>query len=427
MNAETTITIVAITGLILISAFLSGSETAITAASRPRIHHLARGGRHSARIVSWLLDRREQLISAVLLGNNMVNILASSLATSLLIETFGPAGVAYSTALMTVLIVTFGEVLPKTYAIRNADRVSLAAARTIRAVYWFLAPFTFLVLAPVRLVLHLLGSKHAASLVSPLDEIRGAIYLHAATGALYQHDRNMIESVLELSEIEVGEIMIHRINMVRFDIDQPAAAIAAAMLASPHSRIPLWKDNPDNIVGILHLKDVLRALRAVGGDSAQFDLAPLVTTPWFVPETMTLREQLNAFRRRHQYMALVVDEYGSLMGLVTLADILEEIVGDLAAEPERPKESDYRRLSDGRYIVAGIATIRNINRALEWNLPEDRAATVAGLVINAAQELPEIGDSQTIGEFTFEVLRRNNSQITSLRVTPHRLREKALS
>jgi len=189
-------------------------------------------------------------------------------------------------------------------------------------------------------------------------------------------------------------------------------------LACPYSRVPMWKDNPDNVVGVLHVKDVLRAIQSAGGDAAKVNVRDLIVAPWFVPETTTLREQMNAFRRRHQYLAIVVDEYGSLQGLVSLADILEEIVGDLAAEPERRTEPSVRRLPDGRYIVSGTAVVRDLNRDLEWNLPEEDAATVAGLVINAAEELPEVGQSYKIGGFGFEVLRRSQNQIISLRVTP---------
>jgi Mg2+/Co2+ transporter CorB len=417
MDPNITVSIVAIVVLLVISAGLSGSETALTAASRARIHHLARGGNRRARIVTWLLDRREELISTVLLGNNVVNILASSLATSVLIHLFGQAGVAYATAIMTVLIVAFGEVLPKTYAIRSADRVALAVAPSLRVVYWVLAPLTALVLTPVRLTLRLL-TRRAVTLVSPVDEIRGAVYLHAATGAIYKHDRNMIESILELSEVEVGDVMVHRTNMVTIDIDEPSDKIIAELLACPFSRVPMWKDNPDNVVGVLHVKDVLRAIQAASGDATKVNVRDLIVAPWFVPETTTLREQMNAFRRRHQYLAIVVDEYGSLQGLVSLADILEEIVGDLAAEPERRAEPSVRRLPDGRYIVSGTAAVRDLNRDLEWNLPDEDAATVAGLVINAAEELPEVGQSYKIGGFGFEVLRRSQSQIISLRVTP---------
>lgn len=418
MDPNITFSIVAIVVLLVISAGMSGSETALTAASRARIHHLARGGNRRARIVNWLLDRREQLISAVLLGNNIVNILASSLATSVLIHVFGQAGVAYATAIMTVLIVAFGEVLPKTYAIRSADRVALAVAPPLRVVYWVLSPLAALVLIPVRLTLRLLSRGRPVTLVSPVDEIRGAVYLHAATGAIYKHDRNMIESILELSEIEVGDVMVHRTNMVTIDIDEPSDKIIAELLACPYSRVPMWKDNPDNVVGVLHVKDVLRAIQSAGGDAAKVNVRDLIVAPWFVPETTTLREQMNAFRRRHQYLAIVVDEYGSLQGLVSLADILEEIVGDLAAEPERRTEPSVRRLPDGRYIVSGTAVVRDLNRDLEWNLPEEDAATVAGLVINAAEELPEVGQSYKIGGFGFEVLRRSQNQIISLRVTP---------
>ena len=419
MDTALAISLLAILALLLLSGFFSGSETALTAVSRARIHYLARKGNGRAKAVGWLIDRRERLIGSILLGNNLVNILASALATSVLIAVVGSAGVVYATLAMTVLIVIFAEILPKTWAIRHADRFALGVAPALRVVVWLFAPFAGAMLVLVRGALALAGveRRERETGVSAVDEIRGAIHLHSSLGAIVKHDRDMIESILELPQIELSDVMVHRRNMFTIDAGEPASAIVEQILASPHTRIPVWRDDPDNIVGIVHVRDVLKALSDAGGEVARLAIDELAGEPWFVPETTTLREQLTAFRRRRAHFALVVDEYGALMGLVTLEDIIEEIVGEIADEHDE-EEVDLRTLPDGRCVVAGTMAVRDLNRAFDWELPEDDATTVAGLVIHRAQVIPEVGESFTFFGFRFEVLRRQRNQITSLRITP---------
>ena len=421
MDTALAISLFAILALLLLSGFFSGSETALTAASRARIHHLARKGNKRAQAVSWLIDRREQLIGSILLGNNLVNILASALATSVLISIFGPAGVAYATAIMTVLVVIFAEILPKTYALRHADRVALSVAPIARGLVWLFSPVAITMLALVRVILAIFGvdRKDRGNIVSAADEIRGAIHLHTSRGAIVKHDRDMIESILELSEVELSDVMVHRKNMFTIDAGESAKAIIAQILESPHTRTPIWREDPDNIVGVIHVRDVLRAITEVGGDAEKLNVDRLASEPWFVPETTTLNEQLGAFRRRRVHFALVVDEYGALMGLVTLEDIIEEIVGEIADEYDED-EIEFRTLPDGRCVVEGTAAVRDLNRAFDWELPEEDATTVAGLVIHEAQVIPEVGQSFEFFGFKFEVLRRQRNQITALRITPPR-------
>ena len=354
MDTALAISLLAIFALLLLSALFSGSETALTAVSRARVHHLARKGNKRAKAVSWLIGRREQLIGSILLGNNLVNILASALATSALIAIVGPAGVAYATLAMTILIVIFAEILPKTYAIRHADRFALGVAPLARVIVWLFAPVAGAMLIPVRGVLALMGvdRKERDTVVSAADEIRGAIYLHSSSGAIVKHDRDMIESILELSEIELSDVMVHRRNMFTIDAGQPASMVIDQILASPHTRIPVWRNDPDDVIGIVHARDVLKALSDARGDAEKLAIGDLAVEPWFVPETTTLREQLAAFRRRRAHFALVVDEYGALMGLVTLEDIIEEIVGEIADEYDEERVA-IRTLPDGRCVVAG--------------------------------------------------------------------------
>jgi len=428
MDTALAISLLAIFALLLLSGFFSGSETALTAASRARIHHLARKGNKRAQAVSWLIDRREQLLGSILLGNNLVNILASSLATSVLITIYGQAGVVYATVIMTILLVLFAEILPKTYAIRHADRMALAVAPIARGIVWFFSPVVLVMLALVRVILALFGvdRKDRGNIVSAADEIRGAIHLHTSGGGIVKHDRDMIESILELSEVELSDVMVHRKNMFTIDAGAPTKTIIEQILESPNTRTPIWRDDPDDIIGVIHVRDVLRALSEVGGDAEKLDVDALASEPWFVPETTTLREQLSAFRRRRVHFALVVDEYGALMGLVTLEDIIEEIVGEISDEYDE-EEIEFRTLPDGRCVVAGTAAVRDLNRAFDWELPEEDATTVAGLVIHEARVIPEVGQSFDFFGFKFEVLRRHRNQITTLRITPPQTSDAAVS
>ena len=419
MDTALALSILAILALLLLSGFFSGTETALTAVSRARIHHQARQGSQRAQAVSWLIDRREQLLGSILLGNNLVNILASALATSVMIVFFGRAGVVYATVIMTILVVIFAEILPKIYALRHADQFALGVAPIARGLVWLFYPFTKIMLGLVRLILMVAGvdRRNRGNIVSAIDELRGAIHLYTSRGAIVKHDRDMIESILELSEVGLPDVMVHRKNMFTINADEPIKSIVAQVLESSHTRIPIWRDDPDDIIGVIHLRDVLRALSDVGGDAEKLDLAALANEPWFVPETTTLREQLSAFRRRRIHVALVVDEYGALMGLVTLEDIIEEIVGEITDEYDEDAV-EFRTLPDGRCVVAGTAAVRDLNRAFEWELPEDDATTIAGLVIHEAQVIPEVGQSFEFFGFRFEVLRRQRNQITALRITP---------
>ena len=404
--------------LLLLSAFFSGSETALTAASRPRIHHLANRGNRRARLVDRLIGEREQLIGAILLGNNAVNILASALATGLMIGLFGDAGVVYATVAMTFLVFVFAEVLPKTYAIRHADRMALAVSPVVRVLVAVLTPVTLAVQWLVSGLLRLIGADGAGTGdPSAADELRGLFDLHAEEGRVRKSYRDMLRSILDLSDVEVGEIMTHRQTMVTVDADDPVTEVVAAVLDSPYTRVPVWRDSQDNIVGVLHAKGMLRAVRTHGGDLDTLDVMDLANPPWFVPETTSLAEQLAAFRARHEHFALVVDEYGALQGLVTLEDILEEIVGDIADEHDLPT-AGVRRRPDGSYVVEGAVTIRDINRALDSRLPDDEAATIAGLVLHEAERIPDVGQRFVFYGFEFEILGREKNRISSLKLTP---------
>ena len=421
METALLIPILAIVALLVLSAFFSGSETALTAASRARLHHLEREGNRRARLVNRLAARKERLIGAILLGNNAVNIFASALATSVLIGLAGEAGIAYATIGMTALVLVFAEVLPKTYALANADRVALAVAPVMRVLVFLLSPVTAAVQGIVRATLRVIGADTAGDkqLVSPHEELRGAIDLHASEGAVVKHERDMLGGILDLADVEVREVMVHRKNMVTIDVSERPSRIADQVIAHPYTRFPLWRDEPDNIIGLLHAKDLLRAVRTHQADIDGIDVAAMALDPWFIPETTTLRQQLQEFRRRRLHFALVVDEYGALMGMVTLEDILEEIVGDIVDEHD-VVFTGVKAGPDGSYIVNGTVTIRDLNREFEWNLPDDEATTIAGLVIHETQHIPEVGQSFVFYGLKFEILARQRNQITSLHITPTR-------
>jgi Mg2+/Co2+ transporter CorB len=420
------ITLGAILGLLIASAFFSGSETALTAASRARMHRLDEAGNRRARIVTRLLASRERLIGAILLVYNLANIAASALATSLLLSLFGEVGVAYATAVMTVLVVLFAEVLPKTYAIVNADRMALAVAPLINFVVKVFAPITAAMQFLVRHTLRLFGANISddVDVLSAHEEIRGAINLHHKEGGVVKLDRDMLGGVLDLRELTVSDIMVHRTTMDAIDVDLPTEQVVDAALKSSHTRVPLWRGEREEIVGILHAKTLLRALREAGGDLGKLDIMSLCTPPWFVPDSTSLKDQLNAFLKRKAHFAIVVDEYGEVMGLVTLEDIIEEIVGDITDETDIASIA-ARVQPDGSLIVDGTVPIRDVNRMMDWNIPDDEATTIAGLVIHEAQAIPYQGQRFNFHGFLFEVLRRQKNRITSLQVTPPTAARKA--
>ncbi len=409
----------AIPALIVLSAFFSGSETALTAASRARMLTLEKSGDKNAGIVSKLIQDRERLIGALLLGNNLVNILASALATSFFLALFGQAGVVYATLVMTAIVLIFGEVLPKTLAIGNPDRVSRAIAPPVAFIVAVFSPVVRAVQALVQMVLRLAGydASHGMSILSPADEIRGQVDLLHAEGSVVKAERDRLGGLLDLGELDVSDVMVHRTGMQTINADEPVERIVEELLASPFTRVPLWERQPENIIGIVHVKEVLRALKAVDGRFGKIDIRAIAAKPWFVPDTTSLTDQLNAFLKRKVHFALVVDEYGEVQGVVTLEDILEEIVGDIADEHDVAVEG-VRPQPDGSVNVDGSVPIRDLNRVMDWNLPDDEATTIAGLVIHEARIIPEPGQAFTFHGFRFQVQRKSRNRITALRITP---------
>jgi Mg2+/Co2+ transporter CorB len=419
MLIEDWLSIAAIVVCLCFSFFFSSSETALTAVSRARLLRLEKSGNRNARVVGALLEIRERMIGAILTGNNVVNIAATALATGLLLSWFGEIGALYATAIMTVVVVVFTEVLPKTLAINAPERVALLVARPISWTVRLFGPLLIGIEGLVRFILRSLGMKMGAdqAFLSAHEELRGQVDLLHKEGSIEKHDRDMFGGLLDLRDLVVSDVMIHRTEMITACADDPPEEVVKEVLESPVTRVPLWSERPENIIGILHAKDMLRALQAAGGDPAKVDVKAIARPPWFVPDIRPMSEQLKAFRRRKTPFALVVDEYGEVMGLVTLEDVLEEIVGDISDEHDIVVPG-VRPLPDGSVNVDGGVPIRDLNRAMDWSLPDDEATTIAGLVIHESRSIPEPGQSFTFHGFRFNVLRRERNRITALRITP---------
>lgn len=405
--------------LLAVSGFFAGSETALTAVSPGKMHQLEKDGVQAAATVNKLVGNRERLIGALLLGNTFVNILASSLATSVLEDHYGHHAVVIVTAIMTAVVLIFAEVLPKTLAIARTDRFALTVAGGVRVVVSVLGPIVGAVQKLVWGMLQLFGvdGENKGIVADEVhDEIRGTVYLRHKEGSVERESRDMISGVLDLRELTVADVMTHRKTMMSIDIGQPTQDIVRELMATRHARVPVWRDQPENIVGVLRTRNLVRAVLGNRDAFTGLDLQALISPPWFVPETMKVEELLEAFRERRTHFALVVDEYGVIMGLVTREDVLDEVFGRIPDEGPRA-QAGIRPQADGSYLIEGTTPIRDLNRAMEWNLPDEEATTLAGLVIHEARTIPEVGQRFAFHGFKFEIVRRVRNQITVLRVT----------
>lgn len=406
--------------LLSLSGLISAAETSMTAASRARMHQLEREGDRAAKRINKMMADQEKMIGAILLSNNVINIGASALTTMTLSAAFpGPVGALIATAVMTVLIVVFSEILPKTLAIARADDVARALSIPTWWVVRIFGPLANGAQWIVRQTLRPFGIKLSmeTDVLAAHEEIRGAVEYHHSEGLVEARDRHMLGGVLDLAEMDVTQVMVHRRTISMIDAALPAKELIAELLETGHSRVPLYRDEPENVVGVLHAKDVLAAIAKSGGKMDELDIPALAREPWFIPETTSLKDQLAAFLKRQVHFALVVDEYGALQGLITLEDILEEIVGEIEDEHDSALEG-VRRQTDGSVVVDGWVAIRDLNRALDWSLPDDNAVTVAGLVIHEAQTIPKVGQTWTFHGHRFQVVRRERNQITVLKVSP---------
>lgn len=425
LTPELIVTILAIVALLITSAFFSASETALTAASRAKLKGRANKGSTGAKTAMRVTEDGERMIGALLLGNNVANILSASIATAALTRLVGDNGVAVATAVMTVLVLVFAEVLPKTLAIIFPETVAVRVAPVVRVLIILFSPIVTVVRLFVRGLLKLFGlnADPNSLAMAHREEIMGAIALGHSEGAFEKADRDRLLGALDLADRTVDEIMRHRRDIQMINADHSPDEIIAEVLASSHTRLPVFRDNEENILGILHSKDLWREVNRLrrGGDGLidDLDIIKVAMKPYFIPDTTTLDDQMREFLKRSTHFALVVDEYGSLQGLITLEDILEEIVGEINDEFDiAPREKPLARTETGAYIVDGAMTIRDLNRAMEWHLPDDEANTVAGLVIHEAQTIPTVGQAFSFHGFRFEVAARRENRLTQLLVRP---------
>ena len=414
MDFYTITLILVIIFLLIISAFFSGSETALTAASRPKMYQLEKENNLRAKIVNFLKNKKERLIGTLLLGNNLVNTLATAIATSFFINLLGDnqKGILYSTIVMTLLILIFGEVLPKTIAINKADKFALLFAPFIKFLVTILSPFTYLINFFTRIILKLFKFEISTDISTSEDELRGTIDLHAKSEGTTQ-EKDMLQGILDLDDLQVKEIMTHRKNIEVIYVNESINKNIKKILNSQFTRLPLYDKNSDKILGIINVKDVLKNINK----KKKLDLKLIAKNAWFIPETTSVLDQLQEFKKKQRHLAFVVDEYGALMGIVTLEDIIEEIVGDIEDEHDI-KIKGAKKSKDGKYTISGNVTIRDINREFGWNLPDKDASTLAGLIFHEIKTIPEPGKIFSFYGFRFEILNIKKNHIELVRVIP---------
>ena len=414
------ISAVAVILLLFLSAFFSGSETALTGASQAFITDQEKNGHNPARarLVNRLFKRRDNLIITTLLGSNLSNTLATSLSTSVLIGLFGNEGVAYATIIMTFLVLIYTDMLPKSYAVRNANKMALLVAPMVNVFVKLFSPVVWILQKIVHLTFRLFGLRqNDPSSQDALAEVRGAIYMY--NGKEGRQEQEMLKSILDLTDITVYDVMNHRKNLFALDIDMPVEDILHKVENCPFSRIPLYRDKPENIVGVIRVKTLFKAVIDCGGDFSKVRLEELMTAPWFIPDYTSLKQQLQLFRARREHFAIVVDEYGVLQGIVTLEDILEEIVGDINDESDISNldTMGIRRIGEDTYIMDGQVPIRDINRKFGWQIDDDNAVTIAGYLLDMTRSIPNAGQKFIFDGFQFEILKRDKNQLSQIKVT----------
>lgn len=398
--------------LILLSGFFSSSETALTAVSEARIHELALQGNKRANTIEKILAKKEKMISTILIGNNLVNIVVSVYATSFAISFFGEFDLIFVTILLTIFLVIFAEVMPKTYAFSNADKLALAVAPVINFFIFILTPATFI----TEMLAKIVSKPKIKDEDAKTEELRGMIRLHAGNESRGKERSKMMSSMLDMDEVTIEAVMTHRGGVTMIDIAEEPEEAFKIIGESPYTRIPIYSGTPDNIIGILHAKELFRTLRRRNfKDISSVKLSELMSQPYFAPETTLLLDQLEVFKTRREHFAVVVDEYGDFRGIVTLEDIIEEIVGEIDDETDI-KVKGVKAQPDGSFIIDGSVTIRDLNRSLGWYLPDENANTIAGLVLYESKTIPEPGQEFRFHNIRIRILQKKANFISQLRL-----------
>ena len=422
MDYSLAILIGSIVGLIILSAFFSGSETSLTSASKPRMHALAQDGKKNAKIFENIFKDKEKLICTILFANNLVNVLASALATKILIEITQSEGILYATIIMTLMILIFGELIPKTIALSKAEQFALKISPIIKVLIIILYPLTLILNFLVSNILKIIGINYSEKEKDEIsetreEELRGAIDLHSMDSSNGE-EKKMLKSILDLDEITVGSIMISRKNTFSLPSNIKHDELITNLKASPHSRIPIWENNPENIIGVFHVRKLIDFKPS---ENKKFNIIEFCQKPWFIPESTKLDNQLMEFKKRKEHFSIVVDEYGEFLGVVTLEDIIEEIVGDIDDELDELKISqkikDIKKVSSKTFLVKGTMNIRDLNKELNTKLPVNNASTVAGIVLYESRTIPKEGQIFSFYGLKFEILSKKNNQILLLKIT----------
>ena len=403
--------------LIILSAFFSSSETGLMAINKYRLKHLANNGHRGARLAQKLLTRPDRLIGLILLGNNMVNILAASIATVIAIRLYGDNGIWVSTLAMTVIVLIFAEVAPKTVAALHPERVAFPASFVLVVLLKLLNPVVWLVNSFANLLLKPFGVKTDVVALERLnrEELRTLV---TEGGQISNDHQRMLVNILDLEQASVEDVMVPRGDIIGIDLDDDWADILSQLTQTMYTRLPVYRESIDNVVGLLHIRTIISKL-SLGGLRFE-DLQRSVRRPYFVPEGTSLTRQLLEFQGKERRMALVVDEYGDIQGLVTLDDILEEIVGEFTPEG-RGRSRTMRRLDDGNYLVDGSTSVRTLNRRLDWDLSFDEAHTLGGLLIEEMENIPVGKCSIQIGPHIMTIVDIRDNVIHKVLIEPDRI------
>ena len=425
MESSLVFSFVGVGALLLWSAFFSGSETALMSSSKARLHEMKKDKVKGAKLVIKLIQEPDLLLSTILLGNNLVNIAASALTTSLFIKLFGEVGVAYATLIMTVLVLIFAEVLPKTIASMHAERFALRISRPMHWLTIILRPATEVIRFISRMLMRILGINPSTGATKfNKRDLRGAIGLGVQHGVLEDDGRRMLDAILDLEILTVEEVMVHRSSMSSLEVSTPLNEIAAFLADTPHSRIPMWEDNPDNVVGILHVKDFFYSWHVCQQNKREFKVKDVIYDAYFVPNNTSIAQQLFEFRDQRRHMALVVDEYGDLLGLVTMEDIIEEIVGEIEDEHDHTVP-ELKKSEDGSITLPGVYSVRDANRDFDWDLPEgEDSVTIAGLMVETLDRIPSVGESIKLEKLTLSVVAKKRQAITRIKITENKSKKK---
>jgi Mg2+/Co2+ transporter CorB len=401
--------------LLLLSAFFSGSETALMSLNRYQMRHKARAGHRGARMAETLLKRPDRLIGLILLGNNLVNFSAASLVAIIALKMGGQPAVAVATLIFTLVVLIFSEAAPKTLAALHPERLAFPAALIYYPLLKITYPIVWLTNAASNAVLYLVGVRDtdADSYALTREELRTVVF--EATAKISRRYRSMLISILDLEKVTVDDVMVPHNEIVGIDLDDNIEEVMAVIQESEHTRLPVYRDNIDDVVGLLHLRRLANVAHLQDFDKSMIE--QLVVEPYYVPEGTPLSTQLVQFQKLRERIALVVDEYGDIQGIVTLEDILEEIVGEFTTVPSGDDE-DIVRESQNAFLVDGSANIREMNRSMDWTLPTDGPKTLNGLIVEYLEDIPEPGTGLKIEGYPIEIVETKENRVKTARIFP---------